>query len=185
MDEPDRHTPEQKAALLKLARDTIASRLKVTPPPGDTSDAELKEKRGAFVTLRKRGTLRGCIGEIEATEPLWDVVRKMAIQSAFHDPRFQTLSEAELDTIEIEISVLTPMEKVSGPEDIEIGVHGLLIRKGFNAGLLLPQVATRYDWDPVTFLEQTCHKAGLGTDDWKSDAQIQRFSAEIFSEKDI
>ena len=86
MAEPDRHPPEQKAALLKLARDTIASRLKVTPPPGDTSDADLKEKRGAFVTLTKRGALRGCIGEIEATEPLWDVVRKMAIRSAFHDP---------------------------------------------------------------------------------------------------
>ncbi len=183
MGEPDRHTPEQKAALLKLARDTIASRLTDTPRPGDTSDAELKEKRGAFVTLRKRGALRGCIGEIEATQPLWDVVGKMAIQSAFHDPRFPTLTKAELDKIEIEISVLTPMERIAGPEEIEIGVHGLFIRKGFNSGLLLPQVATRYDWDPVTFLQQTCHKAGLGTDDWKSDAQIWRFSAEIFSEK--
>lgn len=185
MGTPDQHTPEQKAALLKLARDTIASRLTDTPRPGDTSDAELKEKRGAFVTLRKRGALRGCIGEIEAAESLWDVVGKMAIQSAFHDPRFPALCKAELDTIEIEISVLTPMEQINGPEDIEIGVHGLLIGKGFNSGLLLPQVATRYEWDPVTFLEQTCHKAGLVSDDWKSDAQIQRFSAEIFSEKDV
>ena len=185
MAEPDRHTPEQKAALLELARDTITSKIEGTPLPGNTADADLKEKRGAFVTLRKRGALRGCIGEIEAAEPLWDVVKKMAIQSAFHDPRFPTLSKAELNTIEIEISVLTPMERINGPEDVEIGVHGLFIRKGFNSGLLLPQVATRYDWDSVTFLEQTCHKAGLGTDDWKSDAQIWRFSAEIFSEKDI
>jgi AmmeMemoRadiSam system protein A len=133
--------------------------------------------------LHKHGQLRGCIGYIEGIKSIYDTIKEMAIAAAFQDPRFPALQKDELDQIDIEISLLTPLEKVESKEDIKIGKHGLLIRNGFNSGLLLPQVATEWNWDVETFLEQTCRKAGLHGNCWKeSSTQIFRFSAEIFSE---
>ena len=173
---------EEQKELLRIARKSIESKLshrsmpvlKATAPP-------LSEKRGVFVTLHKDGGLRGCIGYIHPIKPLYQAVSEMAIEAAFGDPRFPPLSEDELSQISIEISVLTPLEKVRDPATIEVGKHGIYIRKDMNSGLLLPQVATEQGWSRETFLERTCYKAGLPKDAWK-DAEIYIFSAQIFHE---
>ncbi len=172
----------EKKILKQLAYDTIKAKLEGKPLPTiENPSGKLLEKRGAFVTIHKHGQLRGCIGLIEAYKPLWETVRDMAIQSAFHDPRFSPLRPQEFDDIEIEISVLTPLEPMKSVEDIEIGRHGLLIRQGFQSGLLLPQVATEHGLDPITFLSWTCRKAGLPENAWKQkDTEIYLFSADIF-----
>jgi AmmeMemoRadiSam system protein A len=141
----------------------------------------LMEKKGAFVTLKKGGQLRGCIGHIKGVKPLYRIVREMAVAAAFHDPRFNPVTEAELPELEIEISVLTPLRQITDVEEIEVGKHGILIEKGVQSGLLLPQVATEYGWDRKTFLEHTCRKAGLSTDAWKDkETRICTFCAEVF-----
>jgi len=141
----------------------------------------LKEKGGAFVTLKKRGSLRGCIGYIREIMPLYKTVREAAIQSAFHDPRFEPVAREEWKEIEVEISVLSPMKRVDSIEEIEVGKHGLYIERGPYSGLLLPQVAIEYAFDRETFLEETCLKAGLGRDAWRSrDTSIYIFTAEVF-----
>lgn len=172
---------EEKTQLKKLAKDTIEGVLFGKQEGTFKIPERLKEKSGAFVTLKKRGELRGCIGYIQAVLPLYETIRKMAVQSAFHDPRFNPVDKSEWDDIEIEISVLTPMKKITSIEEITVGVHGLFIEKGINSGLLLPQVATENKWDEKTFLEYTCYKAGLSKDAWKSkNANIYIFSAEVF-----
>ena len=149
------------------------------------STSAMKEKRGAFVTLHKHGQLRGCIGYIEAFMPLDQAVAELAVKAAIEDPRFPSMEKEELDEIDIEISVLTPLERIDDPEKVIIGQHGLYLKSGFASGLLLPQVATQYGWDRETFLEQTCWKAGLPSNAWKeADTEIYTFSAEIFGEKD-
>jgi AmmeMemoRadiSam system protein A len=125
--------------------------------------------------------LRGCIGSFDTGQPLYKTVQEMAEAAAFRDPRFRPVREDELPYIELEISVLTPLSQITEPEQIEVGLHGIMIRKGFQAGLLLPQVATERNWDRVTFLEETCRKAGLPKDAWKDeDAEIYVFSANVF-----
>ena len=173
---------QDKETLLNIAKTVIESKARGKPLPEFAVDSQvLKEKRGAFVTINKRGQLRGCIGYIQAYKPLYQTVEEMAAQAAFHDPRFDPVTERELPDIEIEISVLTPMKRIRDIEEIEVGMHGILIEKGFNSGLLLPQVATEYGWDRKTFLEHTCLKAGLPTDAWKDkDVVISIFSADIF-----
>ncbi|MCX8084969.1 MAG: AmmeMemoRadiSam system protein A [Calditerrivibrio sp.] len=147
---------------------------------------ELSMKCGAFVTLHKHGDLRGCIGTFRMDMKLYDVVSDMAIQSAFHDPRFSPLKESELNDIEIEISVLTPMERLHSVEDIEVGLDGLYVKKGFNSGVLLPQVATEHGWDKYQFLSYTCLKAGLPNDIWKKEhIELYRFRAIVFSESNL
>ena len=144
----------------------------------------LLEPRGAFVTLHKHGALRGCIGYVEAIKPLYKTVQEMAIAAAFQDPRFPGLKADEFNNIEIEISVMSPLEKITDVNKIEVGKHGIIIKSGFNSGLLLPQVATEQGWDRDTFLEHTCYKAGLPGNIWKKpDTEILIFSAEVFSEK--
>lgn len=172
---------EEKAELKGLARNAIESVL--FGKQGETAQIpeRLKEKGGAFVTIKKKGDLRGCIGYIHAVLPVWESVKEAAIQAAFHDPRFHPVDRKEWKDIDIEISVLTPMKKIKDTEEIEVGKHGLYIEKGYNSGLLLPQVATEYNWDRMTFLEQTCYKAGLSKDAWKSkDTLIYIFSADVF-----
>ena len=143
----------------------------------------LEEFRGAFVSLHRRGQLRGCIGYIEAVKPLLQTVREMAPAAAFQDPRFRPLQADELADLEIEISVLTPLKLIKSTDEIEVGRDGLYIVRGLNRGLLLPQVATQYHWDRQTFLEQTCNKAGLPGDAWKDPGtQIFIFRAEIFAD---
>lgn len=173
---------EDKAALIRIAREAIRSRCSGLPMPDISSESpRLLEKRGAFVSIHKGEELRGCIGMIEARLPLVETVRNMAVQAAFADPRFCAVQPEELDTLDIQISVLTPMERIEGPEKIEVGRHGLYIKKGCYSGLLLPQVAVERGWDKIQFLEWTCRKAGLPEDAWKDpEAELYIFSADVF-----
>jgi AmmeMemoRadiSam system protein A len=187
MSEPMNLNSNEKKFLLALARNVIDLETQ-----GKNYQREeyfsptLKEQRGVFVTLTKSQKLRGCIGYVEGHKPLQIAVEEMSQAAAFDDPRFPTLEEEEIKDIEIEISVLSPLETIIDHNQIEIGKHGVVIEKGLSLGLLLPQVATEYEWDVETFLEQTCQKAGLPKDAWQDDStKIQIFSAEIFSEMDF
>lgn len=173
---------EEKKTLHHIAKTVIENKLKGKPVPEFKIDSPiLKENRGAFVTINKRGQLRGCIGYIEAYKPLHRTIEEMAEAAAFRDPRFPPVTERELPELEIEISVLTPLRRINDIKEIEVGKHGIYIKKGWHSGLLLPQVATEYDWDRQTFLEHTCLKAGLPTNSWKDeDTEIYIFSADIF-----
>jgi AmmeMemoRadiSam system protein A len=177
---------EQRSQLLRIARESIEAALDGRRLPVDLAslDDDLRRPSGAFVTLNERtGELRGCIGSIEAVAPLAQAVSSSAINAAFRDPRFYPVSKEELPDLHLEISVMSPIETVKNVEDIEVGRDGLIISRGPRAGLLLPQVATEYGWDRETFLSQTCVKAGLPPDCWRSpDCRIQKFSAEVFGE---
>lgn len=179
-------TSADKRTLLELARKSISDRLKGKETTLNPSDYKgvLAEKRGAFVTLTINGDLRGCIGYIRAYKPLYETIAEMAGQAAFHDPRFEPLSSQEFENVELEISVLTPMIKVTDPGEIQVGRDGLYIVKGYASGLLLPQVPVEYNWDRDTFLDQTCLKAGLPPGTWKQKGtEIYKFQADIFREK--
>ncbi len=171
-----------KQLLHQIARTAIESKLRgETLPAHEITSPVLREKRGGFVTLKKQGRLRGCIGYIQAVKPLYQTVAEMALAAAFNDHRFSPLRADELPELELEISVLTPLEQIQDIEEIEVGRHGLYIRRGGMSGLLLPQVATEYNWDRLTFLQQTCLKAGLSPGDWQDeDTKIYTFSADIF-----
>ncbi|HEX8027018.1 MAG TPA: AmmeMemoRadiSam system protein A, partial [Vicinamibacterales bacterium] len=148
-------------------------------------DDDLKRPSGAFVTLHTaHGDLRGCIGSIQPVAPLWRAVSSNAIHAAMRDPRFESVSGvAELASLQLEISVMSPIVLVTDIEEIVVGRDGLIVSRRGRAGLLLPQVATEYGWDRETFLRHTCTKAGLPHDAWRSaDTRIERFSAEVFSE---
>jgi AmmeMemoRadiSam system protein A len=174
-------SPEEKTTLKKIARAAIEEALFGRKGEAVEVPESLKRKGGAFVTLKRRGELRGCIGYTEAVMPLWETVKQVAVQSAFHDPRFPGIEEREWADIDMEISVLTPFVRISSIEEIEVGRHGLYMEKGRHSGLLLPQVATEQGWDRTTFLRYTCWKAGLPEDVWKSkDTAIYIFSAEVF-----
>jgi MEMO1 family protein len=175
-------TAEEKTLLHKLARETIEARCRGAKAPRvEAATATLKERRGAFVTLYKKGELRGCIGYIIATKPLADTIAEMAEAAAFHDPRFMPVSADELKDIKIEISVLTPLKRIDNIDEIQVGTHGIYMKQGFSSGLLLPQVATEYGWDRLTFLKHTCLKAGIREDAWKDKStEIFIFSADIF-----
>jgi len=173
-----------KKQLLQLARASIRAQLKGEANPSlEGASPLLGERRGVFVTLHRQGRLRGCIGFLEAVKPLGQAVVEMAAAAAFHDPRFRPLGEEELADLDVEISVLTPMQRLDRVENIEVGKHGLYLEKGPSRGLLLPQVAVEYRWDRTTFLEQTCTKAGLPPQAWKDpDIRIYTFTADIFSD---
>ncbi len=173
-----------KKYLLNVARNSIEAVVKKGDLPEiDLSSPELRQNRGAFVTLHEGGELRGCIGYTEAVKPLGETVREVAVKAAMEDPRFAAVSEDELPYIKIEISVLSPMKFVKNIEEIEIGKHGIMIELKNFRGLLLPQVPEEYGWDRDTFLEQTARKAGLPPNAWKyTETKISIFTAEIFSE---
>lgn len=170
-------------ALLKLGRDAIAAHLAGGPPPSVPDDD--RRHAGAFVTVRLRGDLRGCIGYPEADQRLAEVVRRSAVSAAFEDPRFPPLSSVEFPQIELEISVLGPIAPLSDPTALEIGRHGLVVRQGYHRGLLLPQVAVEWGFTAEQFLAQVCAKAGLPPDAWKRGAKLFFFKAEIFSEAEV
>ncbi|OQX78351.1 MAG: hypothetical protein B6D61_05750 [Bacteroidetes bacterium 4484_249] len=152
--------------------------------PDDYSD-NLKVRAGAFVTLNENQRLRGCIGHFEADKPLYQIVQDMAVAAATQDPRFQPVDKRELDDIEIEISVLTPMKKIDSVDEIKLGRDGIYIKKGFRAGTFLPQVATETGWDLEQFLGHCARdKAGIGWDGWR-DADIYTYQALVFGEKDV
>jgi MEMO1 family protein len=180
-------TMDEKKELIALAKETIdkcvkGQRITDYAPKNEI----LKRICGAFVTIHKKGDLRGCIGHIIATEPLYKTVQDMAVSAALQDPRFMPVSKEELPLLDIEISVLSPFEIVKDIEEIQVGVHGLMISKGGYRGLLLPQVATEYNWDRETFLQQTCRKAGLPNNAYKDpNAVIEKYSAIVFGEKDV
>jgi len=168
--------------LLRLARDSIVAHVTNAPIPEPPSSAALSQLGGAFVTLHACGELRGCIGHIEATETLVDVVARCAVSACSADPRFPAVTAAELTRIDIELSLLGPLEPIAGPEQVEIGRHGILVERDWHRGLLLPQVATEWNWTSDTFVAQTCRKAGLPADAWKHGAKLWRFEAEVFAE---
>ncbi|MGE3062692.1 MAG: AmmeMemoRadiSam system protein A [bacterium] len=177
---------KNKELLLKLARQSISECLNNKKTVFSSDEAELSIKSGCFVTLHMNGDLRGCIGYIEGVEPVADAVIRMSREAAFNDPRFYPLTKNELDSIEIEISVLTPLERVKNLEEIKVPGDGLLIRKGYNSGLLLPQVASDWGYNREQFLTQTCIKAGLDKKCYLAEeTKIFKFQAEIFSEKEL
>jgi AmmeMemoRadiSam system protein A len=177
-------TDKEKAALLEIAKNAIEAEINHQEIPQLKIDSEtLKLKRGAFVTLKKQGHLRGCIGYIKAFKPLWETVQEMAIAAAFHDPRFESLKPDEIQQLTFEISVLSPLKRVKDIIEIEVGKHGLYIVNGNYSGLLLPQVALEYGWDREIFLKETCYKAGLPPDAWMDKAtEIYIFSADYFGD---
>ena len=177
-------TAMEKDTLLDIVKKAILFKLNNKVPPKVTMDSEtLKEKRGAFVTLKKRGHLRGCIGYIKAVKPLWETVQEMAVAAAFHDPRFPSLKPEELKDLSFEISVLSPLKRINDINEIEVGKYGLYIVRGYNSGLLLPQVAVEYNWDRETFLSETCYKAGLPPQAWMDkETEIYVFSADYFGD---
>ena len=176
------YSERERQVLHTIAREAIRSRCLGLPMPEIPVESErLKEHRAAYVSLHKGGELRGCIGMIQPAVPLHEAVRRMAVEAAFGDPRFSALEPGELDRLDIEISVLTPLERIWDPAQIQIGRHGLLVRKDYHSGLLLPQVATEHGLDAVTFLEWTCKKARLGKNDWKDpQCEVHIFSADVF-----
>lgn len=162
-----------------------------SPSPPNHYPSVLDERRGAFVTLRKAGSLRGCIGEPYATQPLIRSVVSAAVGAATRDPRFPPVGEPELDAITVEVSALTSPASIDAAdptavvEAVEIGTDGLIVTDGERSGLLLPQVAVEQDWDAETFLAETCRKAGLPRDRWRTDdVTIERFAVDRFEERD-
>jgi AmmeMemoRadiSam system protein A len=175
----------EKRALLQVARRALTLAVEGGKSHEDfTVDASLTQAGAAFVTLHAGERLRGCIGQLDWNEPLVRVVAYCAKAAALEDPRFEPVRPAELSRIEIEISVLSPLEEIA-LDRIRVGKHGLVVSRGWQRGVLLPQVATQYDWDARKFLEETCVKAGLDQNAWKDPrTRIYGFSAEVFSEAD-
>ena len=175
-------TDAEKDRLLELARSALEEAVRLGRVSQVAEPAEaLRAPCGAFVTLTRGKHLRGCIGHIEAVKPLYATVRECARAAALDDPRFDPVTPAELPSLRLEISILSPLWDVV-PQQVEVGRHGLLISRGALRGLLLPQVAVEWNWDREQFLEETCVKAGLPPDAWKHGARIQAFTAQILKE---
>jgi AmmeMemoRadiSam system protein A len=177
----------QQVQLLKLARKTIAEELKIKQNDVlELDDRIFQEKCGAFVTIHSCGDLRGCIGYIVGIKPIPQTICDMAKASAFSDPRFEKLCREEFDRIDIEISLLSPLERVHDVSEIKVGRDGLIITRGPHTGLLLPQVPVEQGWGRDQFLEYTCYKAGLPGNAWKlPGTKIEKFSAQVFGEKEL
>ena len=175
-------TDNEKQILLATARESISSKLENRNPDYPKAEKGLLEPLGSFVTLHIDGKLRGCIGHMLPVRALIEDIKILAKESAFHDPRFPTLSLKELEQIDIEISVLSPLT-ISSPDKIIVGKHGIIMKNGYNSGVLLPQVPTEQGWNREEFLSNTCRKAGMQNDCWKDpNTQIETFTAVIFGE---
>ena len=176
---------KEKDYLLKIARRSVEAGVKAEEPPKISNCSEaLMNPSGVFVSIHTFKELRGCIGWAESSKPLVETVIEVAAKAALEDPRFNPLTAEELEDIEIEISVLSPMKEIKDVNEIEVGEHGIMMEQGFNRGLLLPQVATEYSWNRETFLNQTARKAGLPVNAWKKgDVKIFIFSAEVFEDQ--
>jgi AmmeMemoRadiSam system protein A len=175
-------SPEERKLLLSLAHQSIQASLHgqnfdVRPP-----SSHLAEPRGAFTTLHLQGKLRGCIGYVLASQPLYRTIAETARAAAFDDPRFQPVTPDEAPDLKVEISVLSVPQPISS-ECVVLGKHGLIVAQGSRRGLLLPQVPVEWGWDRETFLSQTALKAGLAPDAWRTGADLQAFTAEIFGEE--
>lgn len=176
----------ERRLLLDVARCAVISAVEGTQPAASPScDVPYAEWSGAFVTLQRRGQLRGCIGEINSKESLVEVITRCGRAAALEDPRFRPVRPDELAEINIEISVLSPPRE-STVEEIEPGKHGLIVSRGYRRGVLLPQVATERGWGAERFLEEACVKAGLGRQAWKANGVVmETFIAEAFGETDL
>ncbi len=173
-----------KKVLLQLAREAVTSTVRTGKLKMQmVADERLQALQGCFVTIKRQGTLRGCIGNFTSDKPLYELVQEMAASAATRDPRFYPMKEDDLAEFDLEISVLSPLSKIDSPEEVEVGKHGLYLEKNFSRGVLLPQVAVEHKWDRETFLTQTALKAGLKRDDWKEGADLYVFSAEVFAEQ--
>lgn len=175
------YSADERRYLLKLAHQAIEAALNGEELDPDPPSEHLAEKRGAFTTLHLQGQLRGCVGYVFPVRSLVRTIAETAVAAALHDTRFLPLSPEEAREIDIEISVLSPLQPIA-PEDVEVGRHGLVVTLGGRRGLLLPQVPLEYGWDRETFLSETCHKAGLPGDAWQHGATLEAFTAEVFSE---
>ncbi|MGK2859966.1 MAG: AmmeMemoRadiSam system protein A [Thermoanaerobaculia bacterium] len=172
-----------RATLLRIAREAIAAHLAHRDPVTEEIPRSLSKPAGAFVTLTLGGELRGCIGTLDASQPLFRAVADSAVNAATRDPRFPPLSSRDFDRVKLEISVLGEFVPVSDPSRIVIGRDGLLIRASGRSGLLLPQVPVEQGWDLPTFLERLCVKAGLPAGSWRhSECRLESFTAEVFGE---
>jgi uncharacterized protein len=176
-------TEEDRARVLELARRTVVAAASGEEMP-DVPDGEIFSKKGGvFVTLKKDGSLRGCIGHFIGVGTLGETIIEMAASAAIRDPRFSPVRRDELEDIAIDVSLLSEMTEAS-PDKVVPGTHGIFLKYGFRSGTLLPQVATEEGWDRETFLSHTCLKAGLPMDCWKRDGvQIFTYTAEVFGEK--
>lgn len=168
--------------LLRIARDALAAHVAGVRLPEPDLRGAAACHAGAFVTLRAHGDLRGCIGHIEADQPLGVVVARSAVAAGSSDPRFPVVTPAELLLVQIEVSILSPLAPLACLDDIQVGIDGLVVEHGWHRGLLLPQVAIEWRWGRETFLGQTCRKAGLAIDEWKREAKVWKFQAEVFGE---
>jgi AmmeMemoRadiSam system protein A len=181
--EQNEFSREERKLLLKLAHKAILASLEHRELALSPVPPHLTEPRGAFTTLYFRGDLRGCVGHVYPTDSLYRTVAETARAAAFEDSRFWPITLDEAVELEISLSVLSPLRPVQ-PEQVEVGRHGLLVSLHQHRGLLLPQVPIEHAWDRITFLEQTCRKAGLPPDAWQTGAQIEVFTAEVFGDRD-
>jgi AmmeMemoRadiSam system protein A len=183
-DPPDptpEYTQEERTILLQLAHEAILATLENRERKPFTASAHLLEPRGAFTTVYSSGQLRGCVGYPTAVMPLYRTVIETAQSAAFDDPRFVPVTLSEAPELKISISVLSPVRPIRA-EEVIVGRHGLIVSQAGCRGLLLPQVPIEHGWDRITFLEQTCRKAGLPSDSWQSGATLQAFTAEVFGD---
>ena len=177
-------SPAQRQALVELARRAVHHAATGGEDDPGAAPEGLSDPGAAFVTLRVDGALKGCIGSFEPRASLWHTVHEMATAAATRDPRFDPVSLEDLNALGVEISVLSAPSRVTGPADIEIGRHGLEVRRGASRGLLLPQVATDHGLDRESFLGETCRKAGLAVDAWRQPGtEIHVFEADVFGDR--
>jgi AmmeMemoRadiSam system protein A len=177
-------TNKEQKELLKIARAAIIAHVSGgMPPTVESTLPGLSVKSGCFVTIKKQGELRGCIGNFVSDNQLFLLIQEMAISAATRDPRFYPMKTPDLADFKLNISVLSPLKKIDTVEEIVVGKHGIYIIKNSNRGVLLPQVAKEYGWDRETFLKHTCLKAGLPENAWQKDCEIYIFSAQVFGEK--
>ena len=181
---PNEFTQEERAILLKLAHASIEAALDKRELSLDPPSPHLAQPRGAFTTLYFRGQLHGCVGFVLPTASLYRTVAETARAAAFEDTRFLPVTREEAPELEVSLSILSPLRPLRA-EDVEIGRHGLLISQHGRRGLLLPQVPVEHAWDRVTFLAETCRKAGLPLDAWQHGATIEGFTAEVFGDADM
>lgn len=175
-------SPQEREILLRVAHESIESALDHRKISLDPPTPHLSQPRGAFTTLYLHGELRGCVGFVLPVSSVYLAVAETARAAAFEDTRFRPVTREEASRLQIELSILSPPQPIAA-EAVEIGRHGLLISMHGRRGLLLPQVPIEHAWDRVTFLEQTCRKAGLPEDAWQKGAKVEAFIAEVFGEK--
>jgi AmmeMemoRadiSam system protein A len=173
---------EEHEVLLRLAHEAITSALEDREISLDPPTPHFAELRGVFTSLYRAGELRGCVGYVFPVYSVYRAVAETARAAAFDDNRFSPVTKIEAPDLKIQLSILSPAQAIQA-EEIEIGRHGLLISQHGRRGLLLPQVPIEHGWDRITFLEQTCRKAGLPMDAWKEGATIEAFTAEVFGEE--